>query len=102
MYERRKLRGPVQVSWVGKGEKQFQVTGSCVDVSVRGLLAEIPSEVPVGTKVQVWIKGQSVVAEGVVRHCRVVASWYRVGLKMNDVLLVKENYPDLGASLVKA
>lgn len=101
-YQRRRLRGSIDVTWVEPGGETARVTGSCVDVSLRGMLVEIPSPIAPGTKVSVWLHGPAIPGEGVVRHCRPCATWFRVGLQFSDVILVKENHPDLGASLVNA
>jgi hypothetical protein len=79
--ERRRLRGPVTISWMTPYGRQSCV-GNSFDRSAYGLLAEIPQPILTGKKVTVDFTDSEKSMTATVRHCRKHGAWYRIGLQV--------------------
>ena len=84
-HQRRRMSGAVTISWEDAGDR-LSCTGNCIDVSVYGLLIEIPQSIPVGTIVAIKLPGSDDSLEACVRQQRKYGAWRRIGLRFTTAL----------------
>lgn len=99
-HERHRLRGQIGLSWATSGNKISALTGNCLDVSVYGMLIEVPAPIPIGTIVSAMLPASGTRGDAVVLHCRQYGPWFRIGLKFSGALLLEENVPHIHESLL--
>ncbi len=71
MYERYRFRGLATMTWTADGV-QSTVVGNCGDISVSGMLVEMPKAAPVGAQVSVEIDGAPFIP---MLLCAIAAIW---------------------------
>src|SRR5579875_614895 len=95
-HERHRLRGDAELSWGSGVDAVAGVTGNCLDVSVYGILVEVPRPIPEGTIVRVRIRTSDIAVQARVKHCEPYGPWFRVGLESLKAIIVKETVPNIG------
>lgn len=86
-HERRRFRGAVAISWVNATGSTCRVLGNCLDISLYGMLVEMPEPIPTDTEVMVRVSGIATPKAATVRHWRQCAGWFRIGLQSREPLL---------------
>jgi hypothetical protein len=84
-HPRHRMSGAVTISWTA-ADGNVSCTGNCIDVSMYGLLVEVPDSIPIGTTVMVQLHGSDDCLEASVRQQRKYSSWHRIGLKFTTAL----------------
>ena len=82
---RYRFRARAAVTWVGE-RGECRCTGNCIDVSVYGMMIEIPVPIPIGAQVTVDVEDPPIHGPAIVRHLRAYSAWYRIGLNFNNAL----------------
>jgi hypothetical protein len=84
-HPRHRMSGPVTISWTA-ADGDVSCTGNCIDVSVYGLLVEVPDSIPIGTTVMIQLHGSDAPLEATVRQQRKYCGWHRIGVKFTTAL----------------
>lgn len=85
-HERQKFRGAVALTWTNTKGVRARTLGNCLDVSLHGLLVEVPEPIPTHTELAVRISGLSSPVFATVRHWHECAGWFRIGLQSREPL----------------
>ena len=80
-HQRYEFQRVLTVSWMST-DGRTSCVGHCFEASARGLSAEAPRYIPVGTKVTIYLDGFEETIEATVRHCRKIRFWYRIGFHL--------------------
>jgi hypothetical protein len=91
---------PIELTWTDRNGERRRAAGTTVNVSLYGVLLEIPQAIPLLTEVSVSIQGTSLSSKARVRHCQ-AASWFRVGLQFDRTLLA-EHIASLDTALIQS
>jgi len=83
-HQRQRLNKAVSIFWT-TADGPDSCDGNCINVSMYGLLVEIPKSIPVGTKVATQIEGTDRRFEACVRHQHKYSTWHRIGLEFNTL-----------------
>ena len=81
-----KILCPVTLAWMDTDGRTRRMNVRGVDMSGAGVCVESSKPVAPGSKVYVQVKQLNLMGTGVVRHCRVRGSKYRIGLEFPNPL----------------
>lgn len=80
---------PIAIYWTDAKGEEHQASGTSINVSLYGTLAEVPEAIPSRTQVRVQFQGKEISSKAHVRHCQQAQSWFRVGLEFERTLLAE-------------
>jgi hypothetical protein len=76
---------PVTITWTEQdGNRDYYMTGKCVEVSTAGLRIELPRPIAYLTFVTLRVAGMSLAISGRVRHCRISGMNATMGLELSQ------------------
>ncbi|HEX4748903.1 MAG TPA: PilZ domain-containing protein [Bryobacteraceae bacterium] len=99
-HERHRLIAPVVISWIAPDGKQSVAIGNSMDVSPYGMEVEVNAAIRPYSMVRVRLNEKEISNNAMVRHCRQLCCWFRIGLEF-DGTLVSEDIPSLIEALTK-
>jgi hypothetical protein len=88
---------PIQITWTDGG--QCHTTGTTMNVSLYGLLVEVPKPIPLHSELTVTLQGTELSSKARARHCQEAWACFRVGLRFERTLLA-EHIPCLDGALI--
>ncbi|SRR5581483_4134833 len=91
-YERTRLRGSIEFTWVDPDGNACSALGNCINISPTGLCVELPCEIPVGAQLEVRTKTVDLPGPLTVRNCRRCGPWFRIGLQFANLLIDSERF----------
>jgi PilZ domain len=99
--ERFRLLAPVELTWVDPRGNKCLAGGTCINISASGMYVEVNGFASPDTVVQVRFANRDLSAKAIVRHCRQLCCWFRIGLEFEQTLL-SEDVPEITNVLTAA
>lgn len=101
-HERYRFSCPVVITLVDEDNcPETSIRGESINISLYGLLVDLPAPIPVCSKVFLRCGGVPVSGNATIRHCSEFQSRYRIGVRL-DRSLLNQNIPGVDEILIKS